>query len=219
MKLSPQGDSNTFNKNVYKPFAKLMTKQAFEDNGYDLFLWQVYQLFRNYDVLDSESYAFLVDRESYDMIGTRLNKNPHTIRQQIRRHLIQVTEQFTFNPIEVIETQQPTEELFDTLAHLQSTFKLREKQEINRQIEIYDVPHEFDRGFNATLDDTEFTSIADALKMFSIPYRQLILSRLDKRVLGYVDYLMTTPDKQLTKQDKERRDILYGTTMLEGSDV
>lgn len=64
---------------------------------------------------------------------------------------------------------------------------------------------DIDREFNRYVKDQDFIQSAKKLQSISKPYMEMVLNAIDKKLLGYFVYLLTTKDDSLTDKDKIKK--------------
>lgn len=218
VRFSPEGNFNNFKNKVIRYFKKEHSREEILDKGYDVFLWNFYKLFTTRDILKDISYLHIVKGLTYEDISLKKGVNKNTIRTTIYRDIKRVYEVIGYNPIQVVKDGEVINEEYESsISYLMKTYQLRQVN-IEDNLKALDLDfkdREFDREFNAKIDDSDFEELIEVLKYYSKPYRNFLSKNVSKQYKGYVDYLLTTDKSELTQNDKIRREELKHELMLD----
>lgn len=64
---------------------------------------------------------------------------------------------------------------------------------------------DIDRLYNQDVSDEDLANAVGKLMYLTPNYQQVILSSIDAKLLGYLEYLYTTPEESLTEEDIDRK--------------
>lgn len=180
-------------------------------------LEKYYYLIANTDYLREDVYAFLVDEKSYKEVveeyGVHENYIRNIIYKEVNRLYEDITEDpYAFvrykdyrdqfeNPEEVVEIlNQRLEQIISNLT-VRRTNDMLDYLVVN--IEQYSEQYS---EFEGEVDTETLDDMLTRLQYLSQPYLEKLFGMMDKRLLGYVVYLLSTNNRNLSKRDVNKKE-------------
>lgn len=183
-------------------------------------LKEYHKLVTKTDYLNEIAYSFYVEGKNYATIqeesGVRYIQN--IVQNEAKR----LFEDIGDDPYYIIKynlLEDDNEYIPLYIARLKELQEEHHYKEVKESAEIFDFDiasiAKMDSSFNATIEDEDFGDLVEMLKMNVIPVKNLVIKeQLDPEYLGYIQYLMTTPENNLTSVDKKRKEHLSMEWML-----
>lgn len=221
VKLSNTRNFSGFKRGLVRYFRKEYTREELEERDYDIFLWEYFNLFNEYDILKDISYLHIIKGVSYEDITKLRDINKNTIRTTIYREVQWLLNEIGYNPLEEVkEGEEITQSHWETLKELRNSYNIRElnTEDNLRAFDLDFSVGDFDRGFNRNLQEDDFSELVEVLKYYSKPYRKFLEGNISDKYKGYVNHLLTTDKSELTDLDKDRRETLKHELMLDRED-
>lgn len=200
---------------------QLRVKRLTSDKEAQSVLLNYYKLLVASNYLDDCTYAILVQGKSYDEVQEEQGLTKSYIQNRVHRVTKKLFEEIGDNPYEKVKAGLMEHEdvvIFNRVINeLISESGLREQHEVldNFSFDIRAYA-ERDYAFNEQLSEDEFDELTELMKMLVIPYRNIVMrEQIEKEHYGYVVYLLTTPEANLTERDKERKHKMCVEWLLE----
>lgn len=195
-------------------------------NAQELHLMERYfHLLVNTDFLRRDVYDFLVRQRTYKEVSERHGVNQNYLRNIIYREIKRVFTDISDDPYALIRYRDyvPTDEDRENAV-----------QELTRRIELLIENHEVIRAndltdfmvmdigdfaeeyteYDGEIDNAMFKEIVDRLRYLSKPYLNTLFEHMDKKMLGYVIYLLITRERNLSDRDKRNKEVIKDTWFL-----
>lgn len=166
----------------------------------------------NTDYLEDEAYAFLVEGKSYRQIVEEYNIKYSTLKNKIHHNTKRVYEDLVEDPLALIRypseyvTKKEKEDAVDRLLdRIEVIIKNYTIVKIDNLLDymLVDFSKYSERYDNkdGKIDSQEYEQFIKRMQYLSKPYLERIFQMVDKHILGYVTYLLTTSDRRLSERD------------------
>jgi len=179
-------------------------------------LERYFYLLVNTDYLHEAVCMYYVDGKSQKQISDKTGYRESYIRNLVYRDVKRLFNDLSVDPYAFVrypdtnmETLAREKEVDRILKRIELMIK---KQELRRYDSLMDyMLIDFSRygepnnKFEGFLDEEEYTEFVRRMQYLSKPYLQSFFNIVDKRIPGYIHYLLTTGDGRLTERDRERK--------------
>jgi len=171
-----------------------------------------YFLLVNTDYLREDVYAFLVDQKTYKEVVEEFGVHENYIRNIIYKEVRRLFSDLTEDPFAIVRNREymddpeKREEIVDILNQrlervisnltVKRTNDLMDFMVIN--IEKYSDNY---AEYEGEIDSEVLDDVVMRLQYLSQPYLERLFERMDKRVLGYIVYLLSTSNRKLSGRD------------------
>lgn len=171
-----------------------------------------YFLLVNTDYLREDVYAFLVDQKTYKEVVEEFGVHENYIRNIIYKEVRRLFSDLTEDPFAIVRNREymddpeKREEIVDILNQrlervisnltVKRTNDLLDFMVIN--IEKYSDNY---AEYEGEIDSEVLDDVVMRLQYLSQPYLERLFERMDKRVLGYIVYLLSTSNRKLSGRD------------------
>lgn len=167
-------------------------------------LTEYFFLLTKTDFLNPKVYDVLVKGRSYSEVVERYEISEVTLKNLIYNESKKVYERLTQDPYDVVVRHTLDDGYLDQLKlHIRSLIResnLLDKVEIQDFL-LFDLTKyvDVDYAYHTKIDHKEYTLLLNKLKPLSKPYLNTLLSSANQDMLGYMSYLIRTPDSNLTE--------------------
>lgn len=205
---------------------RMSSKKITRNEGELHLLEQYFQLLVSTDYLRVEVYDFLVGQKTYKEISEQHDVNENYLRNIIYKEIQRVYEDITEDPFALVrypdyfeggpeEKAEQVDILTDRLEVLLSNHNLVVAEDLS-EFMVMDISEKAEsyREYNGEIDTDLFYETVDRLKYLSKPYLNTLFNRMDKRILGYVMYLLITRDRNLSERDQNNKQMIKETWFL-----
>lgn len=191
--------------------------RKFTSNSEELHLLdRYYYLLVNTDYLREAVYGFFVDGKSYEQLTVDFKIHKNYVRNVIYKEVKRLFEEVTEDPFALITNKEyeigdnSREQLVDVL--INRIERMIKNQKTRRFDELVDYmlvdlkeQGEFDTEYNGKIDEQEFGALINRLQYLSKPYLDSFFDVVDKKMVGYIAYLLTTSNRKLSERDKAKK--------------
>lgn len=198
---------------------RVRAKEFTMDDSEIIMLEMYYQLIVQSTYLRDEVYDFLVRGNTYKQIIKKYRVKSGNLRNLIYRQTKELFDEIGNDPLAKVILKECNRNLVE--ANISRITEMLDRESIRVVHKIQDIftfdiesKSEIDRTFNKKIEEDEFQELANVMKYYVKPYRDLILNSIDERLIGYIYYLLRTDDDSLLEEDLARKNYLRMGWML-----
>lgn len=188
-------------------------------------LEKYYFLIANTDYLREDVYAFLVDEKTYREVVEEFGVHENYVRNIIYKEVNRLFEDITEDPFAFVRyrdykegfenREEVVEILNQRLEQIISNLTVRRTNDMLDylvvNIEKYSDPY---TEYEGDIDREVLDDILTRIQYLSQPYLERLFGMMDKRVLGYIVYLLSTNNRNLSKRDVNRKEEICDMLFL-----
>lgn len=191
----------------------------------EILLVRYFFLLTKTDFLPPEVYDILVKRQTYDDVTFRYGMSKSTLKNKIYNTNKKIFQELIYDPYAcVMEHSLSTQEIHVLINHINRIIYnhvMLDNHQIQDQL-LWDMEQykvHADYGYHNKVNVTEFAKLVQLLRPISKPYLVKILGSMDKELLAYISYLISTPDAVLPDKSKEHKDMVRKMWWITEDDV
>ena len=203
---------------------RMSSKKITRDAAELHLLERYYHLLVNTDYLREEVYEFLVGQKTYEYISNTYGTHKNYLRNVIYKEVQKIFEDIADDPFAVVRygdyvSEEDRKDLVDILTErievLISNHQLIYAENLS-EFMVMDIEKHSDvyREYNGAIDEELFYDTVDRLKYLSKPYLNALFTKIDRRLLGYILYLLNTKDSNLSERDINNKQVIKESWFL-----
>lgn len=196
----------TLNEGILQMNLRNLTRNPKEQN----LLREYFYLLVKTTFLKPEVYDVLIKKESYAEVTSKYGINATTLKNKIYYETKKVYKELMFDPYATVLNHTQEDGYLDVMT--QHIKELTLRYEPINQTRLHDNLllnfsdyAKVDYNYIPNVDDEHLRQFLIRLKGISKPYIEMVLSKTDDQLVGYVGYLINTPDENLTPQAREHK--------------
>lgn len=198
-----------------------ITSKVLDEQQYTKYIWGYFELFAYSDLIREEVRRHVVDGKTYEEVAQEFDSvNINSYRTMVYKETLKLREILTLNPLSKVRNREPLAEGdWSILNEAKKRYPLmRWERNDNFGLDIDFSKGKFNRQVNSGINEDDFDYIIDTVKYASRRYRGLQLSTLPSEYVGYIDFLLTKDESDLSESELERKIDLVDSAMLELGD-